>query len=1261
MLGAAPLVLLLSLNSHAAPHARITSQVDTNRLIQVQTPLNRKLRPELDRGAVDAGMPINYMVVMFKPSAAQQAELDQLLIEQLNPSSANYHKWLTPEDFGNRFGLNNSDLSKVTAWLASQGLKVERQARGNNWVAFSGSAGQVSAALHTPIHRFEIDGKMRFSNTVAPSVPEAFAEVTGGFLGLTDMPLLESQAIQVNPAFTTGTTHYLVPEDWSTIYNVAPLYAAGLDGTGQSIVIVGQSAPVLSDLRAFKTRYNLPANDPKVLLYGGTDPGVNGALVETDLDLEWAGAIAPRATINYVYGQDAFIAVEAAVDLNLSPIMSISFAGCELLDADPGFRVYFQQGAAQGISILASSGDTGAAGCDQGSTYATGGPTIQIPAAFPEVTAVGGTQFMDATGNFWNTKNSANGGSALSYIPEAAWNESGAYGLISGGGGASQFYSRPPWQQGVGLPADNARYIPDISFTAALHDAYNVVYQGSVTQVGGTSASSPSFAGVVALLNQYQVAKGFQAKPGLGNLNPQLYRLAQAVPSVFHDITVGDNIVACLQASPGCGPGSSFGYKATVGYDPATGLGSADANALVTQWNTATSAATVDLILSSNSVDVNSSVTLTAIVTPNGGTQPTGTIDFMLDGTPMGTVPLIPAANNTAAAQLTFPVYNYGSTGTAIASVLYSGNSVYSSAGTTKQLKITSPTGAAGVLVQAPTAVGPDSENAQGLSYPVSFTVSFTLVDVGNTASVVTAFSIDGQPQTVSQYFPSPTLKANGTLQATVVLYDVPAATTKEFSVSGIDVKGNTWQRSFSVLYVPSIGNGGFVGEFLLTAFPLNTVQNIQGPSSCQWPVQIAITDISGSPSSLYGLLAGGVDLSSSTASIFGTNRLASYGSLRGTICENGIQAPASMPILVELNNGVTNEITVSFGAAPATPVTLSGPAAVSLSAADATKPAQSTFNLNLSDASQPWSLAVTPNNVTSGWLGVSPRSGVGPAKITVTASGAGLGVGAYLANLVFQSPSAQPLNIPVTYVLGVSATGPTIASLGNAGSHQATASPGMIAEIYGSNLSTATTVLSLQQNPDVSSSTSFLPVSSGGVSVTVNGYPAPLLYVSPKQINIQIPYYAGAGPAVVAVNNNGQVGAFPFTITPSAPGIMADAASNILPAATAAPGGIATLYFTGAGDVSPALRTGLSLLPSVPVSSLPVPRLPVSITVGGVQAFNQFIGQSAGLVGVMQANFYVPLTVPAGMQPVVVTVNGVASPAAFLQVAAAPTSANLQ
>ena len=616
----------------AAPRSRVTSAVEATRMKQLAADPPRQAQAQLDQGAVEAAMSMNYMLVMFKPSPDQQADLDQLLFDQQNPSSPNFHKWLTPEEYANRFGLSASDSSKVTAWLVSQGFKIDHSARSGNWIGFSGTATQVSTALRTPVHYFQVDGQKHFSNTTAPSVPEALAGVISGFRGLNDFRL-KSNSIKVPNYNTTSGNHYLAPEDWSTIYSVFPLANSGIDGTGQSIAIVGQSDPVPADITAFRTRFGLPANTPKFLFYGGTDPGVvPDILVETDLDLEWAGAIAPKATIYYVFGQDAFTAALVAIDSNIAPILSISYGACELDDADPSFRAFFQQGNAQGnFTIVASSGDSGAASCDlfNSQSFATHGPSVSIPNVFPEVTSVGGTQFMDTTGNYWAASNDKVSGSALSYIPEAAWNEtSQQYGLASAGGGLSQFYPRPLWQQAPGLSNNlNVRSVPDISFAAAIHDAYLIIYEGSLTAVGGTSAAAPSFAGVVALLNHYQINKKFQALPGLGNINPQLYRLAQGSLPVFQDVTNGDNVVPCLQATPGCNSGS-YGYQTGIGYDYATGLGSLNIYNFVTDWNTATSSVNVKLSLSSSKVTVNGTVTATATVTATGTGTPTGSVEL---------------------------------------------------------------------------------------------------------------------------------------------------------------------------------------------------------------------------------------------------------------------------------------------------------------------------------------------------------------------------------------------------------------------------------------------------------------------------------------------------------------------------------------------------------------------------------------------------------------------------------------------------------
>jgi subtilase family serine protease len=311
-----------------------------------------------------------------------------------------------------------------------------------------------------------------------------------------------------------------------------------------------------------------------VLLVPGTqDPGKTGDQDEADLDVEWVGAVARKAKIIYVYSMNVFDAVVYAISQNLAPIISFNFGTCEsdVSTASGSFiRSQAQQANAQGITWIVSSGDSGAAGCDKSfsSPKAIHELAVSIPASIPEVTAVGGTGFADQGNNwganYWSTTNSPTNASALPYLPEIAWNDSSTVnGLAASAGGFSVRYSHPPWQIGPGVPSSvNVRAVPDIALAAAAdHDGYVLVTGGQVRLVGGTSAATPVFAGMVALLNQRE------AGDCVGNINPNLYRLAQT--QVFHDIVSGDNIVPCVMGGPDCKTGH-FGYAAGPGYDPVT-------------------------------------------------------------------------------------------------------------------------------------------------------------------------------------------------------------------------------------------------------------------------------------------------------------------------------------------------------------------------------------------------------------------------------------------------------------------------------------------------------------------------------------------------------------------------------------------------------------------------------------------------------------------------------------------------------------------
>jgi uncharacterized protein (TIGR03437 family) len=541
-----------------------------------------RVRPENDRGRVQSEEKLSHITLTLKRTLEQHAALDQLLDELQDPSSPNYHKWLTPEEFGERFGAQASDLTRVADWLRSEGFTVESTARGRGWIVFNGTAGQAEGAFGTEIHRYATDGRMHFGPASPPAVPAEFKQLIVSIRGLDDFHWEPPR--RFTPLLTESNgSHALAPADLVNIYGLYGVLANGIDGTGQSIVIVGQSGIHLSDIQDFRTTFGLPDLLPQTILVGD-DPGLDlkgGGMLEADADLEWAGAVAPNANLIYVYAPDVLDAVQAAIDRNLAPVIGMSYSSCEpsVSSGDAGaLRDLAQQANAQGITWIASSGDSGAAGCDQQGTYpASQGLAVGLPASVPEVTGVGGTEFNEGSGTYWVPTNSQHFGSVGGYIPEIAWNDtSAANGLWASGGGASALYPKPAWQTGPGVPARNARYVPDISFSASpYHDPYVTQSGGSLYAVGGTSVGAPVMAGAVALLNQRLAS--VKAQPGLGNINPLLY---SEKPTVYHDTVTGNNIVPCADGSPDCVNGS-LGYTAGPGYDPVTGLGSVDIGALV--------------------------------------------------------------------------------------------------------------------------------------------------------------------------------------------------------------------------------------------------------------------------------------------------------------------------------------------------------------------------------------------------------------------------------------------------------------------------------------------------------------------------------------------------------------------------------------------------------------------------------------------------------------------------------------------------------
>ena len=579
------------------PADRVPVRIDNSSLIALPGNIHPLASPENDAGPVPPDYAMSHLVLVLKRDASQQAALENLSAAQQDLQSPLYHRWIEPGEFGAHFGVSPNDVNRVSSWLRSQGFTIEEIPVEQWMIKFNGTAAQVETAFHTPIHFYRTVDGLHFANSANPQIPQALAPVVAGVAALHDFQ--PRPQIRLQPSFVVNGTHSLAPADFATIYDVSPLYASGITGAGYSIAIIAPcSMPDLSLVGTFWSDYVSNRTGGIYTNYYWHSPNTsvpacdNNKSGEAYLDLEVSGAVAPGADIRLVASDEGvYDAAYNAVHNKLAPIVSISYSSCEPGLGTVGnseWQSLWSLAASMGITGMASSGDAGVDGCDN-QTAATAG-VLSVPAvngicSTPYSLCVGGTQF-DDTANptaYWGTT-----GNALQYIPELAWNESAANGgseLWSSGGGYSTVYAKTltPWQTGN---SNGMRGVPDVSLSAAGHDPYVTCPStpcgpsaGVIWFSSGTSASSPAFAGIVALLlqstGQYQ-----------GNLAPALYQLA-ANPSfqAFHDVTSGNNSVPGMQ-----------GYQAGPGWDPVTGLGSVDANVLITHWpNASTTVPSVTL------------------------------------------------------------------------------------------------------------------------------------------------------------------------------------------------------------------------------------------------------------------------------------------------------------------------------------------------------------------------------------------------------------------------------------------------------------------------------------------------------------------------------------------------------------------------------------------------------------------------------------------------------------------------------------------
>ncbi len=445
-----------ALSGAASAPAKITDPINDNDLIAVPGNVRPEATATNDRGLVAADFPLDHLLLQLRRSPQRRRGLEKLLGELEDPSSPNYHHWLTADEFGSRFGASPRDIDAISGWLRAHGFQVNYVYPSGMLIDFSGDAGSIRSAFHTEIHRLSVHGQSHFANMSDPRIPAALAPALAGVVSLNDFRPHPMNRRRTD--YTTSSGYQLVvPPDLATIYNFNPLFAAGYSGEGQTIVTVEDTnLYTTADWTKFRSVFGLSSAFPFGTLTqvhpapgnGGTctNPAVNADDGEAAIDVEWASAAAPNAAIELASCADTttnfggFIALQNLLSESGTPpaIVSISYGEAEA-SLGATFNAYvsslYQQAVAEGVSVFVSSGDEGAASADPNTSAATHGIAVSGFTSTPYNVSVGGTDFGDTyagTANtYWASTNGTTDGSALSYVPEIPWNDSCAGELLS--------------------------------------------------------------------------------------------------------------------------------------------------------------------------------------------------------------------------------------------------------------------------------------------------------------------------------------------------------------------------------------------------------------------------------------------------------------------------------------------------------------------------------------------------------------------------------------------------------------------------------------------------------------------------------------------------------------------------------------------------------------------------------------------------------------------------------------------------------------
>lgn len=506
----------------------------------------------------------NQLQLSIALNLRNQSQLQELLREQNDPTSALYHRYLTPQEFTSLFGPTTDNINQVVSYLKSQGLSVGSVSSNHTLINAAGSMATIEKAFGVSISDYAYNGRTVYAPSNEPSVPANMSGLILNISGLDNVAHYHPVTPLVPQAGPAGG---FAPADLRAAYDMNPLISSA-DGTGQTVAIFELDSYKAADITNYLNQFNLGSAKFSNVVVDGASTTPGPGAIEVELDMEVVSAIAPGATQKIYIGPNSTNGVNDTynriVTDDIAPVTSTSWGLCEASSGNSELSTLdniFTQAAAQGQTIFAAAGDAGAFDCGD-TTLA-----VDSPADDPNVVGVGGTNLQV--------------GANSTYVSESVWSDPndtsrGPEG-VGGGGGESTFFAKPSYQTGPGVDSNTFRHVPDVSADADPATGYavfcTVTAAGCSSSspnivVGGTSAAAPLWAGVATDTNAFLTAQGHAR---LGNANATLYRLFNTTQSftAYHDITAGNNLH----------------FNATTGYDLASGIGSPDV------WNFARDAA----------------------------------------------------------------------------------------------------------------------------------------------------------------------------------------------------------------------------------------------------------------------------------------------------------------------------------------------------------------------------------------------------------------------------------------------------------------------------------------------------------------------------------------------------------------------------------------------------------------------------------------------------------------------------------------------